>query len=154
MFYGATSSRSAPPWQFSLITLLWVVSGVAVAPSLLVSAPGAIAAPALMALSIVLPAVLTIVVIFGTRYQRTFCIGALFPVGALGFATLWVVTLSLFDPPGGPRLHELVDWIDFFDEIEGAYRGYSAAAWLLGLVVGYAAIWIRWYLERVRDEQE
>jgi len=152
---GMGSAPSNRRLQFSLRTLLLLVVGVAVGMSLVVASPDGIAAPALMCLAVILPAVLTVVLIYGRPYQRTFCIAALFPTGVVLFATLWVITITLFDPPHG-NLSDLPAWMRFFDEVSSPYRVYSAAAWLLGLGLGCVAVWIRWRMElhiaRVSDE--
>jgi hypothetical protein len=148
-----TSTPSNRPLQFSLRTLLLVVAGASVGLAVVVSLPGAVAAPVLMCLSLVIPAVLTVVLVCGTRYQRAFCMAALFPIGAVAFATLWVITVTLFNTPGN-RLSESSDWLEFFNDVYGPYRVYSAAAWLLGVAVGCLGVWIRWHLDRSGSRQE
>ena len=43
--------------------------------------PAVVAIPLMLLMSVALPAVLTTVIIYGRSYQRTFCIGAMFPSG-------------------------------------------------------------------------
>jgi len=111
-----------------------------------VKLPSDVAVPVLMCLAFAVPAVLTTVLVFGSPYQRAFCMAALFPVGAMPFATLWLITVSLFDAPGS--LHDLPDWVRFFERLDTPYRVYSGASWLLAFALGCTAVWIRWRLER------
>jgi hypothetical protein len=134
--------RASQPLQFGLKTLLVLVFGAAFSIAMVVSVPSAVAVPMLMCLALAIPGVLTAVLVYGGPYQRVFCMAAIFPTGAVCFATLWLITVSLFDTPGG-NLEAPSDWLDFFDAIDMPYRVYSAGAWVLGCFTGCAAMWIR-----------
>jgi hypothetical protein len=71
--------------QFSLRTLLLVPLAVACVFAVLLAKPAAVALLELFVISLVLPAVLTVIIVYGSGCKRAFCIGALFPVGALWF---------------------------------------------------------------------
>ena len=133
------------PWQFSMKTLLVVTAATAVALAIVVSLPNAIAVPVMLCLAIGIPAFLTVIVIYGSGYQRTFCIGALFPACAMLHATGWLLFFSIIEGPG--NLEDLGRWLEFFDEISAPYRVYTGAAWLLAIVVGFVAVGVRWQLE-------
>jgi hypothetical protein len=152
---GMGSAPSNGRLQFGLRTLLLLVVAVAVAMSVVVASPDGLAAPALMCLAVIVPAILTLLLIYGRPYQRTFCIAALFPTGVVLFATLWLITITLFDPPRR-NLGDFAAWMHFFDEVSSPYRVYSAAGWLLGLGLGCVAVCIRWRMDvntaRVREE--
>jgi hypothetical protein len=68
-----------PFLQFGLGTVLWITTATAVVCTIVFRIPKEFAEPLMLFISIVLPAVLTTVIIYGRSYQRTFCIGAMFP---------------------------------------------------------------------------
>jgi hypothetical protein len=146
----AAPSEADGPWQYSLKTLLVVTAAVAVALSIIVSSPDWIAVPMLMLLAIAVPALLTSVLVYGSGYQRTFCLGALFPTGIALYATGWAMGLALVDGD----LDDLGEWLEFFEAAGNPYRVYSASAWLLAIAVGSAAVAIRRRLEARRSAQE
>ncbi|MBN2477432.1 MAG: hypothetical protein JXB62_22695 [Pirellulales bacterium] len=149
-----TTSEPNRCWQFSLRTLMLAVAAISVALSILVGLPDVIAMPVLMCLAVGIPPVLVVVLVCGTRLQRAFCTAALFPTGAMLFVTAWVMTVSVFDAPGASDLDALVDWMSFFDDIGKPFRVYSAGAWLLAMVVGGLAVWIRWRIDRSERRRE
>ena len=126
----AASGRSGRPWQYSMTTLLLVTAGTAMALAVLVSFPSTIAVPVLICLTIAIPAVLCVVAIYGSGYQRTFCIGALFPTGIMLYTTGWLMGLSLFEPPSTSDLKTLEEWLAFLDDVSVPYRLYVGSAWL------------------------
>ena len=80
--------------QFSLSTLLLLPVFVAGAYAVLFATPPAVVLPELLIVSFILPALLATVVIYGKSYARTFCIGALFPAGALWlYCAMWIMTM-------------------------------------------------------------
>ena len=143
----ATSGRPRQPWQYSMKTLLLVTAGTAMALAILVSFPNPIAVPVLICLTIAIPAILCIVAIYGSGYQRTFCIGALFPTGITLYATGWMMGLSLIEAPSVSDLDTLEQWLEFFDEVGAPYRVYVGAAWLLAMIIGSLAVVLRRHLE-------
>jgi len=78
---GGSEAPPGPSFQFSLKTLLVVTTSVAVGLSSLVAAPAVINLIAATCFLMLLPVVLTVVLVYGRGYQRTFCIGAMFPSG-------------------------------------------------------------------------
>ncbi len=149
-----TRPQPGRPWQYSLKTLFLITLGLAVALAVVVSFPNAIAVPVLICLAIAIPAFLTVVAIYGSRYQRTFAIGALFPTCTLLYTTGWLMGLTLIEGPR-PPIDSLEDWLEFFDEVGGAYRVYAGCAWLLAVAVGWMAVAVRHHLEaRARREED
>ena len=67
--------------QFSLLGLLGLTTVVCIATGLLFAVPPEIGSLAAVGINIALPVVLTTVAMHGRGYQRTFCVGALFPAG-------------------------------------------------------------------------
>ena len=74
-------ARISPRFQFGLATLFWIMTGTAIVCAVLFPMPLVVAIPLILFISVALPAVLTTVIIYGHSYQRTFCIGAMFPSG-------------------------------------------------------------------------
>ncbi|MHC4404620.1 MAG: hypothetical protein ACYTG0_33625 [Planctomycetota bacterium] len=143
-----SSTPRGHPWQFGVRTLLWVTLGMALALGIVVSSPSAIAVPVMMCLAITVPAVLTVVLIYGSTYQRTFCIGALFPSCVALYATGWLFGVMLFGGPQGDGLDSLDEWLELFDYLSLPCRVYVGGAWLLAVIVGSLAVGVRWQLER------
>ena len=143
---GTTPTRPRRPWQYSMKTLFRVTFGTAVALAVVVSSPNAIAVPVMICLNIAVPAFLTVVLVYGSGYQRTFCIGALFPTWTALYATGWLLVIALMQAPPASSLDTLDGWLAFFDAIGSTYRVCTGGAWLLA-VVGSAAVGVRWHLE-------
>jgi hypothetical protein len=83
---------SPPPFQFGIRSLLWATLVTARACAVLFPMPAEFAIPLMFAISMGLPVVLTTIIIYGSSYQRTFCIGAMFPAGLfllLGHSPEW-----------------------------------------------------------------
>ena len=68
-------------FQYSLRTLFVLTTGLAMLCSILFSLPTWLAELAVVFLVISTAAALTVTLIYGRGYVRTFCIGALFPAG-------------------------------------------------------------------------
>jgi hypothetical protein len=68
-----------PFLQFGLGTIFWITSATAVACTIVFRIPSEFAVPLILFTSVALPAVLTTLIVYGRGYQRTFCIGAMFP---------------------------------------------------------------------------
>jgi len=150
---NTTPPQPGRPWQYSLKTLLLVTLATAVALGILVSTPSGIAVPVMICLTIAIPALLTVVVVYGSGYQRTFCIGALFPTCTALYVTGWflgLVQLELTD--NSPRIVD--DWLELCEGMGSVYRVYTANAWLLAILIGAAAVGVRRQLEsRARREE-
>ena len=92
---------SSSPFQFSILGLLGLMTCVGVATGLLFAVPAWIGGIASVLVNIAMPCVLTTIAIHGQGYQRTFCVGALFPAGVaifgvgLGFALTWIDPSSM-----------------------------------------------------------
>ncbi len=138
----ADSTARGRPFQFSLRTMLVLTTVLAVVLSGLFAGPAWLTYVTAMALAIAMPMALTVTLIYGRGNVRTFCIGALFPAGALATAF-------------GPGLFFSYYVWAFLETLEDE----GAARFIVGSVVGIAlvvilvfgllAIWIR----RVVDQQ-
>jgi hypothetical protein len=93
--------------QFSLGTLLLLPVAIGCALAVLFTKPPNVAATELLAIGILLPAAFTGGIVYSKGYKRAFCIGAIFPAGALsllfiyllanmGFSNSWDLSLFLF----------------------------------------------------------
>jgi hypothetical protein len=80
---GGQRPRRRSSFQYSLRSMLILTTVAAVGLSLFTAAPTWLIYLVLMLFAVAAPMVLTVVVIYGRGYARTFCIGALFPVGVL-----------------------------------------------------------------------
>jgi len=82
--------------------MLWVTLISAILCAVLFPMPVEFAIPIMMLASVAFPAVLTTVIIYGGSYQRTFCIGAIFPSGIF-LLTVPYGAMSMFRMgfPGG-----------------------------------------------------
>ena len=130
----------APPrfLQFSLGTMFVVTTAVAIVCSLLFSMPTVAGFPLLLVFSVALPAALTTVIIYGRGYQRTFCIGALFPAG------MFLVMFPFIEPnvfrfPEFFRMNE-ADWLVF--------RVVVVGFWVSSILVGSICVGVRRLVER------
>ncbi len=96
-----TDARNPPrarPFQFSLRTMFIVTTVAAVALGGLCTPIAGVQAATLLYLSILVPAALTVTVIYGRGYVRTFAIGALFPAGlAFLCALIYAIGDEVFD---------------------------------------------------------
>ncbi len=152
---STTSPQPGRPWQFSIKALMVVTAGTAVALTIVVSLPNVIAVPIMFCMTIVIPALLTVVVVHGPGYRRTFCIGALFPAGLALYVTGWLFGLVLMEGGRMGSLDNPGKWLKFFEGIGSTYRVYAASAWLLAVVVGMLAVGVRRRLEvRSRSDSE
>jgi hypothetical protein len=121
--------------QFSLRALLLLPVLIGAVCAVLFATPPAVAVLQLMVASLVLPAALTTVVIYGKGYKRTFCIGALFPSGALFLGVLVTAPGLLFGWP-----------TDGVDEV----RWFIVATWSAAVFSGLVCMGVRWSIETNR----
>jgi len=77
------NSGDARPIQYSLATMLIVMTLLAVVCSGLFAGPQWLTAATAGLLTLIVPLVLTVTLIYGKGYLRTFCIGAIFPAGTI-----------------------------------------------------------------------
>ena len=133
-----TPSRSL---QFRISTMLWLTLVVALACSLFFSIPAVAGLPLLLAFSMVLPAVLATIAIYGRGYQRTFCIGAMFPAGVLLFTLGFLHILILDGPASG--------FIRFTDDARWlGLRVIVGGSWGLSLLAGLICVGVRRLVEK------
>ena len=136
---GASPFR--PRFQFSLWSMFVLMTALALGLGFLVAAPLGLLALTATLLSIAVPMALTIAVIYGRGWLRTFSIGALFPGGILLFSSIPLLGFSvieLFDfGPPGPDIDDRV-MFGVYVVIVGAVMA----------AFGLLAIWVRWMVER------
>ena len=130
---SSSDEPARPRFQFSLRTLLLLPVVVAFTCGLLCSPP-IFALFGLLLTAPVLPAMLTIVIIYDKGWRRTFCIGAIFPVGFLSMWILPCLSSGGFVPltPGSTE----------------PVRYLFGIVWLLAILTGLLAQGLRWLLER------
>ena len=139
---SAAAGRPGPP-QFGLRALFAVTLIAAVSCSLFFSMPPAVATVALVAVSLVLPAVLTTAAIYIRGYWRTFCIGALFPAGTMLLCTAIVLVIHSISA----YQNNVGVWLEFAERVAPYYRPYVGACWAGCLSVGLIAMFVRWLAE-------
>ena len=72
--------------------MFWITTATAVVFALLFRTPAVVAIPLILFINVaLLPAVWTTVIVYGRGYQRTFCIGAIFPSTILLLLALFTV---------------------------------------------------------------
>lgn len=135
-----------PKLQFSVRALLGLTVCVAVACSVLFAMPDQASVAVIVVISVLLPALLTTGAIHGGTYQRTFCIGALFPTAFM------LLTFTLFSyywlpmvlgrnivPLGGPEQEaNLAFW----------FRVHAGASWAMSIIVGLLCLALRRLTEK------
>ncbi len=112
-----------------------VTTAVAVTCSLVFSMPLLVGLPLLVLISVILAAVLITVIVYGRGNQRTFCIGAVVPLGVLLFALAFVGVILFLDGPS-PRGNDL------------AGRLTIVGFWLSSVLAGVICVGVRWLIER------
>ncbi len=124
-----------PPFlQFGLSTMLWATLVTAIACAVLFPMPTVVAIPSIVLISVTLPAVLTTVIIYGYSYQRTFCIGAMFPSGVF----------LLMIPYGGMGLFRLGS----NSPDDYGFRVVVAGFWVSSVLIGAICVGVRRLVER------
>ena len=127
------------PFQYSLRTMFIVMTVLAVALSGIFAGPEWLSMLTALFLALATPIVLTIALIYGGGYLRTFCIGALFPAGLILFSL-------------GPGLSYPFFGMGRFGGSPGGEVGLYVAIFVLvaGIVIvvlGLLAIGVRWMVE-------
>jgi hypothetical protein len=127
--------------RYSLTLLLVLMTFSAVLFLLLFRVSNVVANAALFALSIVLPALCTVLLVAGTKWQRAFCIGNLFWQGCM----LEFVAIS-FDEflPWGTLLDPEA-WTGGGNE---SFKYLAVGTMVLGALTGMLCVALRWLLER------
>jgi hypothetical protein len=140
------AKANGTPFQYSLRTMFIMMTVLAIALSGLFAGPLWLTMLTGLFLAITAPMVLTILLVYGRGYARTFCIGALFPAGVILFAVGPGLTYPFFrmEGFGGPPKSETGLVVGIF------ILGASVVIVVLGLV----AVGVRWMIEAPRRRQE
>jgi len=136
------ASRTMP--QFGLQAMLGMTAVVAVVCTLFFSMPPEIATPVMIVIMVTLPAVLTTVLVYGRGYQRTFCLGAIFPAGIMLLCTslmLMIHSISAYQ-------NSVATWQEFSERIGPYYKPYVALTFGTALAVGAICVVVRWIVDR------
>lgn len=124
--------------------MLWLTLVMALACSVFFSMPAVAGLLLLWAFSMILPAVLTIIIVYGRGYLRAFCIGAMFPA-VLPLFPVAMLADRLFLEPNSinfylPRLTEDINWLWF--------RVYVGSFWILSVIIGLICVGARRLVEK------
>ncbi len=138
-------------FQYSLRTLFLLTTCLAIASSLLFASPGWIRLLSGVCLVIAWPLLLTLTLIHGSSYARTFSLGALFPSCVL----LLPISIGLgyvgffcgIDPSN-------FDIVDDLEEIGYGPAYFLAVDLAVSVVFGLLAVAARWALWPARPPQE
>lgn len=134
------------PFQYSLRTMFIVMTVLAVALSGIFAGPPWLSMLTGLFLGVAAAMVLTIALIYGRGYVRTFSIGALFPAGLTLIGLLPVLTQPLYyiwDSPDRP------------DRDAPFYVGISVLlAGVMIVAMGLIAMGMRWMIEAPQRQQE
>jgi hypothetical protein len=135
------SARKAKshPMQFSLGALMAVITAAAVVCSLFVSMPNVYSTPALVFISIGLPAVLATVAVYGRGYKQTFCLGALFPAGTMLVCTSFMIFIHVVSA----FQNEIKGVMEFIDKVGPYYRPFVGFTWGSCLIIGVLCMIVR-----------
>ena len=129
--------------QFRLSSIFVLTFVVAAACSLLFSMPPMPGLLLLLVFSMIFPAALTIIIIYGRSYQRTFCIGALFPMGLLLGTVCFLLTVVLIESDNLDRcVRQLAG-----DENWLWFRLIVGGVWVLSVVTGLICVGVRRLVE-------
>jgi hypothetical protein len=134
-------ARISPRFQFGLATLFWIMTGTAIVCAVLFPMPLVVAIPLILFISVALPAVLTTVIIYGHSYQRTFCIGAMFPSGVF----------LLMIPYGSMGLFRF-GVTNAQDDI--GFRLVVLGFWVSSLLIGGVCVGVRRLVEKRTDSRK
>ena len=132
---GTHIRPEVPPFfQFGISTMLWATLVTAIACAVLFPMPAVVAIPLILLISVALPAMLTTVVIYGRGYQRTFCIGAMFPSAFFLFMVPYG-GMGMF-PWGSPSGDDIV------------FRMVVCGFWASSLLIGGVCVGVRRLVEK------
>jgi hypothetical protein len=136
-------SARLPRFQFTIRSMLILTAIVAVLCSILFAMPDWAADLFLFFLAMFIPAILVTLLVYGTRNQRTFGVGALFPTGFLLLVALNICTVRVPD-------------FDTFLPSSANYHGRLTVAlfWMLGALNGYLCVLTRRWIEKHRETEE
>ena len=133
-------------FKFGVRELFAFTTLVAIVMGLVVVAPNSVAGGVILILTFSLPVGLTTVLIYGRGFQRTFCVGALFPTAGIFFSFSWLLGIVLIDGPGPNNIIELTE------SVGESCRWYAALSWVFAFVLGMFSVSVRILVERRRNE--
>lgn len=136
---GHTTSSRGTSFQYCLRTLLVLTTVLAVACSALFAAPARMQVLSALFLVTCWPAILTIILIYGRGYARTFSVGALFPAG-LVLVFLPLLFLSAYSH---------IDAWKLLGEV-AALRVVIPV--VMSIATGLLAMGVRWMIEASRQD--
>ncbi|MHC4179554.1 MAG: hypothetical protein ACYSWU_18740 [Planctomycetota bacterium] len=126
------------PFQYSLRTMFIVMTVLAVALSGIFAGPEWFSVLTGMFLGLTAPMVLTVALIYGRGYVRTFCIGALFPASLGLLAIIPGLSYPFYGMRGpGPSGSETGLYVGIFVLVAG----------IVIIVLGLVAMGVRWMVE-------
>ena len=138
------------PWrvQFGLRAMFVVTTALAVFCSVMYRLPERLAVTASLCLLISVPVALTVVMIHGRGYARTFSVGAMFPAGLLFLSLLF--SQYGYDTILFELINEFLDWNDHRLILSVFLGVYSVVVVGNGLL----AVAVRWALDRGREQDQ
>jgi hypothetical protein len=148
---GPTKPGGAP-FQYSLRTMLAVTAFLAVSCSLLFASPGWVRVAGALCLTLILPAMLTVLLVYGRGYVRTFCIGAVFPSGITLLSTAVILAYITFAIAfNTARIWQALGTLEDVGYSPAIFVGIS---WGLSVLVGLIGVGVRWSIEGPRRYQQ
>lgn len=144
-----TDQPQLGPLQFSLQTIFVVTIVLSVMFAGLFGGSAWVALGTACCLLLAVPITLTVIAIYDSSYRRTFCIGAMFPAGAMFYSGLpnLILTFQLYRTPlplGGAILAPGDRWRI------GIALGIATVAILAS---GLLAVGVRWLVEAEQNSQ-
>jgi len=145
--HGRSSQAGQPHrFQFTLSQLIVLMTLVAVFCASALSKPDWLSMVLAACFTFFLPMGFTVGVVYGRGYQRTFCIGALFPSGIVVLQGFGFIGLRLYRPFSGGA--------DFGGEERLWVWVFLVAVCAVSAVFGLLAIGLRWTIESSRLRAE
>jgi len=128
--------------QFSLHSAFVVMTLAAVGCALVLRIPDIVAIPVVLFLTVALMPVMITVMIYGSSYQRTFAIGAIFPPGLLLLTVLPITQLFADFWP---------DWARGPDSVR--FRVTIGGFWIASVAMGFLCVATRRLVEKRPGKQ-
>jgi hypothetical protein len=145
---GGKTAASPRRLQFSLRALFLFTAAVAVACSVFFGLPYYCAFPVVVFLLMAFPSLLIVMMVYGSRRQKAFAIGGIFPAGLIAFlGTIIVVADVLTD-----WNNDLEGWFRSMEKVTPNLKICTAGMFLCSLIAGLAGLGL-WRLLR-RDSTE
>ena len=135
-----------PRFQFTISQMIVLTTVVAIFCAATFAVPTWLSIMLANCFGLLVPMVLTVVLVYGHGYERTFCIGALFPAGFMGWQQF------------GPFAYHFI-FTDFFPRNIDADAQLKVWLFLLGVlavsgIFGVGAMGVRWTIESRRQRKE